>query len=314
MGELRKDYILDRWVIIAPARGKRPHQLQSKEESRDKTCHFCPGNEDGTPAEIGRVEKDGRWALRWFPNKYPALAPEGQAEIRTDNRYYTFSASYGYHELIAESPDHHKQLWDLDPQDLVPLLNLYCRRIEELMLLPSIQFVAVIKNHGLLAGTSIVHTHSQVFALNHIPAHVRENIEAFRKHSHCPYCDVISREKDSYRHCFENAAWIAFTPYASRYNYEIWILPKAHAKNLSHATDLNGLADILHQILGRLKVLDCSYNYAILYSPIDDFHFRIEVTPRIATPGGFEMATDEFINTVSPEDAAAFYRGERGVE
>lgn len=317
MGELRKDYILDRWVIISTNRSKRPQQFrpaiktaQHADPEAVAHCFFCPGNEELTPPEIGRVEKEGKWVARWIPNKFAALEPDGQSEIKTDNVFYTYSGNYGYHEVIIESPDHHKQLHNLSPSEIGAVLGVYQRRIEELMLKPNIRFVDIFKNSGDKGGTSILHTHTQLMALNHVPKLIRDELSAYKGYPSCPFCDIIRREKDSHRKCFENEGFVAFTPYASRFNYEIWIFPKEHVKNLSGIVDLKGLADMLHKVLDRLKDVTESYNFFLHYSPVDDFHFHIEVCPRIATWAGFELSSDEVINSVSPEDAAAYYRGE----
>ncbi len=312
MGELRKDYILDRWVVIATGRAHRPHTVATKEETLNTKCFFCPGNEETTPKEIGREEKDGRWTLRWFANKFPAVTPEGQCDIKTDNTFYTFSSSYGYHELLTETPDHKKQLWDLDDEKIADVFRIYNKRIEALMLNPHIKYVHVIKNHGSQAGCSIAHSHSQIFAINHLPALFRQELEAVKRYPSCPYCQVIQSEKDSHRRCFENDTFVAFTPYASRFPFEIWLMPKFHAKNLSSVESMSDLAQVMGRILRKLKELDAPYNYSLHYSPVDDYHFHIEIIPRLSTPGGFELGTDEYINIVSPEDAAAFYRGEHG--
>lgn len=318
MGELRKDYILDRWVIISPGRSKRPLQFEAHPLNRHPAhpetqsyCFFCPGNEEATPLEIGRIEKDGQWAIRWIPNKFAALEPQGQFDIRTDNTFYTYSAAFGHHEIIIETSDHHRQLADLTCQELLLVLEVYKKRIEELMLKPHIRYVEVFKNSGPKGGTSIVHTHTQLTALNHMPKLIRDELEAFKKYPTCPYCEIIVKEKNSYRRCFENDQVVAFTPYASRFNYEIWIFPKEHVKNISELKDMKGLAEILHQVLFKLNSLQASYNFFLHYSPVDDFHFHIEVCPRMSAWAGFEYSTDEVINTVSPEDAAAYYRGEQ---
>lgn len=323
MGELRKDYLLDRWVLIVPARSKRPQQFESRPSNHSLSphplshseaqsyCFFCPGNEEATPHEIGRVEKDGRWVIRWIPNKFSAVEPTGQFDIKTDNNFYTFSSSFGHHEVVIESPDHGRQLADMSSKELELVIGVYKKRIEELMLKPHIRYVDVFKNSGEKGGTSILHTHTQVMALNHMPKLVRDELEAFKKHPSCPYCQVIEREKGSFRRCFENQEFVAFAPYASRFNYEIWIFPKAHVKNLSEVQDISGLADILHNVLSKIKSLTPSYNFFLHYSPVENFHFHIEVCPRISTWAGFEFSSDEVINTVSPEDAAAYYRGEQ---
>jgi UDPglucose--hexose-1-phosphate uridylyltransferase len=312
MGELRKDYILDRWVVYSVGRGARPHEFQESHVIvPEKTCFFCPGNEELTPAEIGRVGTKDKWQIRWFSNKFPALEPKEPAEPRTDNKFYTFANNYGYHEIITETPEHSKQLSELSVKEIKDVLEVYRSRIEELSKKPNIKYVNVIKNHGYHAGTSLVHSHSQVFATAVVPPAVREKISAVRKFVSCPYCAVVEAEKNSERKCFENSDWLAFCPYASRYNYEIWVFPKKHIRNLGEVKDLMPLAEIMQKVLSRLGKSNISYNYYVTYSPSgEDLHFHIEIMPQIAIYGGFERGSGAIINSVLPECAAEFYRGE----
>lgn len=311
-GELRKDYILDRWVIISSGRGKRPHQFKKLETTEVKVDFFGPGNESLTPPEIGRIGTKSKWEMRWFNNKFVALKPEGQAEIRTDNTYFTFSGNYGHHEVLVETPSLDKQLADLKVSEIAQLFGVYQQRIKDLSKEPNIDYVCVFKNHGLKAGTSIVHTHSQIMALNNIPKDVRDEVEACKKFDRCPYCDIIKIESEGIRKCFENDDFIAFAPYASRFNYEIWIFPKEHIRTLGDVKSYESLADIMKKVLKKLKKIGADYNYYIHYAPNgEDLHFHIEVAPRIATWAGFELGSGEIINSVPPEDAAAFYRGDK---
>jgi len=310
--EIRKDYILDRYVVISAARKKRPKQFKKETREKAGVCFFCPGNESMTPPEIGRIGKK-KWKLRWFPNKFPAVEEAGQKEFRTDNRFYTFAGAYGKHEVIVETPDHDKQLWDLTENNIKQVLGVYIDRIKELNKIDGVKYVSIFKNHGKDAGTSLIHSHTQIIAYNKIPQLIKEEIEASKKYSSCPYCDIIQSEKDSDRRCFENKSFAAFAPYAPRYNYEIWIFPKGHKKTLLElsSSELKDLASIMKKIMLRLKELNVSYNFSIHNAPDnEDLHFHIEVCPRIAVWGGFELLTDDIINSVPPEEAAKFYRGE----
>ena len=321
--ELRKDYILDRWVYLAEERKKRPVEFRREIAEESKTCFFCPGNEALTPPEIGRVEagskgnnKGNSWLIRWFLNKFPAVdesaGPES-ANARTDNTFFTFASAYGRHEIVAETPDHNEQLWDLDRGRLVRLLKVWSERVSELEKLPGINYVTVFKNHGREAGTSLVHSHTQVAAIGIAPPAVLEEISAARKFSSCPYCRIVDIEKGSFRRCFENSSFAAFTPYASRFNYEIWIFPKRHVRVFGELdrSEFGDLAEILGKVLEKLKSINAPYNLFLHYSGRDDdLHAHIEVTPRLATWAGFEFSTGAIINSVTPESAAAFYRGE----
>jgi len=311
LGELRKDYILDRWVIISSGRSKRPKEFKQESlEIIEETCFFCPGNEKSTPLEIGRVSQESFWKLRWFENKFPALTPDGQINAKTDNQFFTFAPNYGHHEVIVETPDHKKQLADLSEKDIVDLFNVYNLRIKELSKKDNVAYVNVFKNHGPYGGTSLLHSHSQVMATSYVPQLVNDKVNACRKFIECPYCKIIQAEKNSLRRCFENSTFVAFTPYASRFNFEIWIFPKHHAKNLDEV-NINDLANILKKALVKINQLNLSYNFFLHYSPNNsDLHFHIEIIPRVAVWGGFEFCTNIIINSVSPEDAARFYRGE----
>ncbi len=311
MGELRKDYILDRWVVIASGRKKRPKQFKKIESSEVKVDFFAPGNEEMTPPEIGRVGTKKKWKMRWFDNKFSAVKPEGQHDIRTDNTYFTFSGNYGHHEVLVETPKTDKQLYDLSAADIEKLFEIYNKIIEDLGSKPNIHYVCAFKNHGRKGGTSIVHSHSQIIALNHVPKDVRDEVEACKMFDGCPYCDIVDIESKGIRNCFENESFIAFAPYASRFNYEVWVFPKKHIRTLGDVENMKHLAEIMRKVLKKIKELGADFNYYIHYAPEgEDLHFHIEIAPRIATWAGFELGSGETINSVSPEDAAAFYRGE----
>lgn len=312
--EIRKDYILDRYVIISQSRGKRPHQFSTTEAKEERVCMFCPGNESMTPEEILRVHKpDGGWRIRSFPNKFAAVEQAADARITTENVFFTHGAAYGFHEVIVETDDHTKQLWDLSVDDLSILFSVYKRRVADLLSKPNILYVSLFKNSGKDAGTSIVHTHTQLIATHLYPPAVLEELDALKKETACMYCSVVAREKESVRRCFENNSFVAFTPYASRFQYELWIFPKQHISSFLSFSDetMHDLALILYQVLRKLKAVGASYNYIFHYAQDPAYHFHIEILPRLALFAGFEYTSGILINSVAPEEAAAFYRGEQ---
>jgi UDPglucose--hexose-1-phosphate uridylyltransferase len=316
--ELRKDYILDRWVIIATGRGKRPEEFKSVDDiyANDKgpsSCFFCPGNESLTPPEIGRIKDGAGWKMRWFQNKFNAVDKKGNPSVNTDNKFFTYSDAYGSHEVIVETNDHKRQMIDLSEDELTDLLKVYTRRIEELMNQPNTKYVCVFKNEGPKAGTSIIHSHSQIISLNILPPVVKEKLDAVKKYPSCPYCEILNIENKSFRHVHEDDTCVTFTPYASRFNFEVWIMPKSHYRTLMDFSDdeLFDLAAALKRVLRKLKELNANFNIALYYAPKgEDLHFHIEILPRLANWAGFELGSGVVINVVSPEDAAKFYRGE----
>ncbi|MBN4049271.1 galactose-1-phosphate uridylyltransferase, partial [archaeon AH-315-M20] len=284
MGILRKDYVLDRWVYYATERKKRRMEFKEKYHTNEgKTCFFCAGNEHLTPPEIGRVEYKNSWKIRWFPNKFPAVELKGSPAIKTKNKFYTEGKTYGTHEVIAETGDHKKQLWDLNINDIKEIFDVYALRIKTLLKLKGITYVSVFKNHGQQAGTSLVHSHTQVAAISILPQQVMEEVKAAKKFRKCPYCSIIGLEAKSKRKIIENKNVVVFCPFASRFNLEAWIFPKRHVKSIVNMNDkeLYDMAAVLKKILVKLKRLNASYNFYLHYAPAgNDLHFHIKVTPR----------------------------------
>ncbi len=320
MNELRKDYLVDRWVIIAQERAKRPHDFKvAPPPDNNGNCFFCPGKEHMTPPEIYKIEKDSKWIIRVIPNKFPAVSPNGVSEIKTDNGFYTYASAYGRHEIVIETDEHGKELEDLSVEHIQKILETFVFRINELMGDSQIDYVSVFKNKGKNAGASIAHSHSQIIAYNNVPSAIKNELESSYKYyvlnKKCAFCDIISREKNSHRRVLETEHTVAFTPYASRFPFEVWLFPKRHVAGIGYlkGKELAFLSDSLKKILTKLKEIgDVPYN--ILFHSVTDestnFHFHIEILPRLTVWAGFELETGTIINPVPPEDAAKFYRGE----
>jgi len=317
MGELRKDYLLDRFVLMSTVRSKRPQDFKKPETDQEKrhnhspTCVFCPGNESMTPPEIDRLGDKNRWSIRVFENKFPAVTKEGHYDMKTDNRFFTFSSAYGIHEILVETEDHSRQLGDLTLDEIVNVLKMYVKRINVLSKVRGIKYVVVFKNEGASAAASKEHTHSQIVAYNKVPQTIREEVDAATDFMTCPYCEIISIEKTSYRAALENNTFVSFTPYASRFPFEIWVFSKRHVNSITEINEpeIKDLADMLKKILLKLKTLNASYNFCLHNAPNgENLHFHVEVIPRLSTWAGFEYGSGDIINTVLPEDAAKFYK------
>jgi len=312
LGELRKDYVLDRYVIISTDRAKRPDQFKQeiKKQQQDDICYFCPGNEHMTPPEIERFPEQSKdWQIRVFPNKFAAVKPEGKFDITTDNYFYTFSDAFGYHEIIVGTPKHDEILADVSEEHLANLFKVFKKRIQVNMNSDNIKYVSVFKNKGVAAGTSIYHSHCQLISYNIVPEIILEKEAALKKHKECPYCYILQIEKNSHRRCFENKDFVAFTPYASRFPFEIWVMPKRHILNITDFSDQEFvyLAEIMKKILMKLKELNANYNFYLQYG-VEKMHFHIVIAPRLSTWAGFELSTQTIINSMPPERAAEFYR------
>src|SRR5690348_423354 len=106
MPDLRKDPIVNRWVIIATERAQRPnHYKVEHDPPKSGVCPFCPGQEAKTPREVLAYRPDGSpanapgWTLRVIPNKYPALRVEGNLD-RAGDGVYNRMQGIGAHEVI----------------------------------------------------------------------------------------------------------------------------------------------------------------------------------------------------------------------
>jgi len=312
--ELRRDYYLDRHVIISAGRGKRPSDFKhgSEVERDDKLCFFCPGNEQTTPPEITRVSDGDDWSIRVFPNKFPAVTLEDGVKTKD------LMPARGIHEIVVETPDHSKTIADLSPEHMSKVLEIYIQRVESMKNTEGIDYALIFKNHRKEAGASLSHTHTQIVSLPIIPDLVQEETRASEKYANdngtCPFCDIITKEDGSPREIFKDENITLITPYASRAPFEAWIIPKKHVTQLSQLdeNDRLSIAKGLVQILAKLKndLDNPPYNFYIHESPKGkDLHLHIEILPKLSKWAGFELGAGIIINTMPPETACEFYKG-----
>jgi UDPglucose--hexose-1-phosphate uridylyltransferase len=332
--ELRKDYLLNRWVVIATERARRPTDFAKPkpEPTKTSTCPLCPGNEHMTPpATLVYLEENGairktseqgdtrlkNWVIRSIPNMYPAFAPpKDPADTAQILKSNSFGCAVGHHEVIVESPNHGDHPSDAPLPQLVHLINAYKDRLSELAQKPYVQYVQIFRNQGLEAGASLSHAHSQIIATPFVPIIPSEEMAASKhyheEHGTCVFCDLIKRETQTPRFIMDNGHFTVFAPYASVHPMEFWIVPKRHAPNFLSLTaeETEAFAETLQTSLRALKTLvnDPPYNYgihlAINRDAQDHYHWHLEVYPHLTIWAGFEKSTGMYINTVTPETAA----------
>ena len=333
--ELRRDYLLDRWVVIASARRRRPTDfVKEKEIKKISSCPFCPGNEHMTPPAVlvylpsgeGVVrDADGDgfrhkgWIVRCVPNLYPAFTPpEGGEEWRVEGFEggYPVRNAVGHHEVIIESPNHDEHPGSARVSQLVHVINAYLDRYESLSSHPYVRYVSIFRNHGADAGASLSHAHTQIITTPFIPKLVDLELRASRRFwkrkGGCIFCDILGKERDGPRFVWENRSLVAFAPWASVHPFEFWIVPKRHQSTISEMTldEVHDLAEGLRVCLGGLRKLlnDPSYNLGFHMIRREYYHWHIEVYPRLSIWAGFEKTTGTYINVMPPEDAAASLR------
>lgn len=329
MPELRKDPIIDRWVIISTERGKRPvFLIDEAPPSKTAMCPLCPGNESMTPPEVyairprGSLPNSADWTLRVVPNKFPALRIEGDLDKEGLGLYDKMNG-VGAHEVIIETPNRTEALSDMSAERIQNVFVAYRERILDLSRDVRFKYIMVFKNHGSVAGASLDHSHSQLIALPIVPRRVVEELNGglsyYKYKDRCIFCDIIAQEKENnVRVVFENDLFLALSPYAARFPFETWILPKKHEAIFAdhdRSDNYRSLAETLSIILKKyVKVLNSPpYNYVIHTAPsgntaVPHYHWHIELIPRLTKMAGFEWGTGFYINPTPPEEATDYLK------
>ncbi len=329
MPELRKDPIIGRWVIIATERAKRPSDFKvAQEKPKGGFCPFCEGNEDKTPPEIMAYRKNGSepnkpgWIVRVVPNKFPALMIEGGLN-REGIGIYDKMNGVGAHEVIIEGTAHDRALADFGDDEVESVLWAYRDRIIDLKKDARFKYIMIFKNHGEAAGASLEHTHSQLIALPIVPRYVTEEMNGAKDYysykERCIFCDIVRQERnDKTRVVFENDDFLVISPYAPKFPFETWILPKTHQTHYEdgQVKEYQNLAKALRITLKKLSIAlnNPPYNFIIHNTPviteknIPFYHWHIEIMPSLTKVAGFEWGSGFYINPTPPEDAARHLR------
>ncbi len=328
MAEVRRDPVTNGWVIIATERAARPHDFHvSRGERSTEFCPFCEGNEDRTPPEITATRADGTapdspgWQVRVVPNKFPALRPDSAFGAERRGLYESVGG-FGAHEVIIETPRHFMSPTEMATRDFELVLRMYRQRAHALSADERLSYVLIFKNVGEVAGASIEHTHSQLIAVPVMPKRVHEEMrcceESYGSHGRCLFCEILEQElQERERVVLETEHFVVLSPFAARFPFEMWVMPKEHSLHFMDLSDVGAadLAGALQEALARLEVClkDPPYNYAIHTAPVGGaevrcFHWHIELMPRVTRVAGFEWGTGFYINPMEPERAAEFLR------
>lgn len=337
MSELRYDPVKMVWSVIATDRSGKPDDffVRRLEFRKDEVnvCPFCKGNEDKTGPEIFSIKRKGEWQTRVVPNRYPAFRIEGELK-RTGHGMYDAVNAVGAHEVVIETPEHRINIGSYTEHILYNLFTTFKERIIDLQKDTRFRYILPFKNYGLLAGASIEHPHSQIIALPVTPNVVKTKLSAalahYRSKERCLFCDILDQEREeNIRIIYENQDFVALCPFASALPFEVVIYPKRHSHCFTQTDDgeMNGLADIIKEVFSRLHsalenpplnmvlhtsppVVNRPSQPAYWTSIKEDFHWHIEITPRLSGVAGFETGTGFYINPVAPESAAQYLKGE----
>ncbi len=330
MAEFRRDPVVGRWVIVNTDDSQGPESFEKEDHvmKQEAICQFCSGRENQTPPEIEAVRPMGTspnspgWSVRVVANKFPALRIEGDLNRRGIG-IFDMSNGIGAHEVLIETPVHTKSLADFSNVEVLEVIRKYKSRSLSLAGDRRFKYILIFKNHGESAGASLEHGHSQIIALPMVPKHVLEELEGGKQYfgyrGRCIFCDMIEQEyKEKDRIVTENKDFLVMCPFASRYPFENWIIPKKHMANF---TDISvdqeySLACILKEALFRLKTClsNPAYNFFLHTAPIhypnhESYHWHIEIVPILTRVAGFEWGTGFHIVPTAPKNAATYLKG-----
>ncbi len=342
MSELRHDPINRRWVIIAMERAKRPKEFEFPPPipaSDEPPCPLCPGQEAETPPEIMAIREQGppnspNWQVRVIPNKRPVLAIEGDPDRRGVGLYDRMRG-IGAHELVIESPEHRRKPGQIPLLQFSGALAASRQRLADLMHDRRFKYIMINRNYGAAAGATIHHPFQQVVATPVTPLAVVSKLETAKAHfavkERCLFCDVLTHEiDDGSRIVALDEHFVTIAPYASRFAYELQIFPRRHSHQFVDMDQgmIERLAAHMLDIFRRMDVVlgDPPFHWMLINAPNAgagvprpgywttlpwDFHWHIEILPRLTPMAGFEWGTGLYINPTPPEDAAAFLRDAR---
>jgi UDPglucose--hexose-1-phosphate uridylyltransferase len=312
----------------------RPPRITS-----ERPCPFCEGKEDQTPPETYALRSGGSapngpgWQARSILSQMPMLAPEEDGGDSHGLGIYDMRAGVGHHEVIIETPRHQHDLDEFSDEQVEKVLRVYASRIYELEKDDRVVYPLLFKNHGLISGAAtdvIRHSRSQLVGLPIIPKRAKEELQMtknyFERRERCVFCDILKQESaDRKRVVVENGSFFAYCPFASRSPFEMWILPKKHSADFAKLEEgrFAELAGVLRQCLVRLRDLleDPPYNLILHTAPFRhkshtahwktlelDYHWYLQIMPRLTQSAGFEWGTGIHINPTPPEEAAQLLR------
>ncbi len=330
-------------VLVATARNLRPKKEEelAPRDTRKHVdrCPFCTGNEHMTPPVIDTFPEEKNWEIRIVENLYPVLGSEVQGQNYAFGLQQAIDG-YGRHEVIVDHNHHGITLHEMSEQHIANLFIAYRNRMKLLYDSDNrLRYVLVFKNYGPAAGASMAHTHSQIIATPVVPNNVQSEVENshvfYKKNAHCIFCTLIDealtfdatiydkhsgeikRKIDVGQYIIEKSEkFIAIKPFASRYEWEVHILPLIHQADFLelNADDALDFATILRRTMERLDTVigGAQYNYFLHSLPHttadlgckNSYHWHLEICPRTSIPAGFELGSGLFVNTISPEEAA----------
>jgi len=340
MSEIRYNLLDDRYVIVAPERLRRPDYMAWNREVRNEaqSCPFCEGNEGLTPPELFAIRKSGSrpngtaWHTRVVPNLYKAV------QIETPNRSYSDGVNsiwegFGAHEVVIDTPRHRESMQEWSVEEYYHWLRTIKSRLNDLRRDGRIVHISIFKNHGVGAGATQSHPHTQMVGLPVVPKsavrRMQRNYDHYREHGRGIVEEIIAQEeRDKKRLVDEQGAFVAFCPFAGAHPFEVMVASRKPFSAIEQIDDdnLHQLAVLLQRLFTRMcaQLGNFDFNLSISNPPMHESfdtvqlhglvprmcRFNLRIMPRIYRFGGFELSADTMINPVSPERSAELLKEE----
>lgn len=235
----------------------------------EPVCPFCIGRERDEP-ELFRVGGE---------------AGDSNWQVRVIANRFPFAP---IHEVIIHSPDHHKNFDELPLEQVEVVMGVYRERYRTHQ---DKGQVVIFNNHGEIGGESLPHPHTQLAVVpNEVAIHASPRLDP----------DGQTQETDYFT---------IFCPQVSQWPDETCIVPKRRDMTFGQTEDeeLSNLALTLQRLLQLFDIRhghEFPFNFFIY--PGKDWYLRL--VPRFKTLGGFEIATDIFVNTQSPQETMTFIK------
>jgi len=333
--ELRKDILLGRWVaVLSESRAPSDYNLSHYEGKDEDTCIFCTNREDETPIEIASIRipntpaNSPGWWVRSVPSFRPVFQIEGDLG-RKGVGFYDIMNSIGANEILIESPDHSLRPEDMGIEQMMRVITLYRDRIADLQKDSRLRYILIYKDSGKDAGEIFAHPVSFLMATPVIPKTVKDELDNAKQYysykERCIFCDIIREElRIGDRIILETRNFIAFCPFAAQFAFESWIIPKRHSCAFHEVThdEIEDMGMILMSVLKKMRKIfkEPPFNYYIHTAPNmvprrdhwhtlgEDYHWHLEIIPRLIRTSGFEWGSGFYILQTSPEKAAKYLR------
>jgi UDPglucose--hexose-1-phosphate uridylyltransferase len=324
VAELRKDPLSGKWVVVGYGAAK----------SGDAgLCPFCPGNESLTPPAIREYrDHENRWLVRCVPAMNSLFLIEVDENKRAEGMYDKMD-NVGAHEIIVENRSHTKTMSMYTDQEFLLLLDMYQDRVNDLKKDKRFKYIQVFKNHGELSGSYIFHPHSHILATPIVPARIANEAVNCRSHyltkERCLLCDIVNQEiRQGIRMVSMNRNFVAICPFASRFPYETWIVPRFHEAFFGNAGDpdvKHDLAAILLDLMKRIEQLVNAYTLEIHTCPMvafsdtramdvhgaDYYHWHLQILPRDFRSSKYKREDEFHVVSITPEEAARALKMQR---